>query len=258
MKSPHSLIFSLAAASLLLSSTVGLASETDNRIESAARRSYVFKTYLKNESIRTDSRDGVVTLSGSVAEASHRALAESTVESLPGVTRVDNQLTIQKESPAEHSDGWLATKVKGTLLFHRNVRGTKTSVEVMDGVVILTGEALNLAQKDLTSEYASDVEGVKKVVNQMTVSRTPELSDTMPSEEIDDASITAQVRMSLMSRRSTSALKTQVSTSNGVVTVGGIARNAAEKSLVTKVVTDIHGVVSVINNMTVAPPVATH
>ena len=36
-----------------------------------------------------------------------------------------------------------------------------------------------------------------------------------------------------------------------MVTVNGIAKNAAEKSLVTKLVTDINGVISVINNMTI-------
>ena len=36
-----------------------------------------------------------------------------------------------------------------------------------------------------------------------------------------------------------------------VVTIGGIAKNDAEKSLVTKLVTDIHGVKSVVNNMVV-------
>jgi osmotically-inducible protein OsmY len=36
----------------------------------------------------------------------------------------------------------------------------------------------------------------------------------------------------------------------------GIAKNDAEKSLVTKLTTDINGVTSVINNMTIAVPVA--
>jgi len=51
-------------------------------------------------------------------------------------------------------------------------------------------------------------------------------------------------------------LKTSVSTTEGVVTVGGVAKNEAEKSLVTKLVTDVVGVISVVNNMTIAVPVA--
>jgi osmotically-inducible protein OsmY len=38
---------------------------------------------------------------------------------------------------------------------------------------------------------------------------------------------------------------------NGVVTLSGVAKNPAEKALVTKLVTDIQGVTSVTNDMTV-------
>jgi len=256
MKSTYSLALLAATSALLVTSASLRASETDDRIESAAKNSYVFKTYLKDDSIKTVSKSGAVTLTGTVAEASHKSLAENTVESLPGVKSVDNRLKVKEESPAEHSDGWIGTKVKTALLFHRNVRATKTDVNVKDGIVTLSGEASSLAQKELTTEYARDVEGVKEVKNEMTVAKTPAQPTQTIGEKIDDASITAQVKSSLMSHRSTSALKTKVETTDGVVTVSGIAKNAAEKSLVTKLVTDIDGVISVNNNMTIAVPVA--
>ena len=62
---------------------------------------------------------------------------------------------------------------------------------------------------------------------------------------IDDASFTAMVKMTLLYHRSTSALNTKVETSNGVVTLSGKAKNAAEKVLATKLVSDVHGVKSV-------------
>jgi hyperosmotically inducible periplasmic protein len=244
----------LVATGILLAASTSLyASDTDDRIVSSAKKSHVFKTQLRDDSIRTESKDGVVTLTGTVANSSHKSLAEDTVENLPGVRRVDNQLVVKKESAAEHSDGWLSTKVKTTLLFHRNVSATGTEVNVKDGVVTLSGEVANLAQKDLTTEYARDVEGVKEVKNEMTIAKTPAKPAETIGEKIDDASITAQVKSSLLSHRSTSALKTKVTTNDGVVTVSGIAKNAAEKSLVTKLVNDINGVTSVVNNMTIAP-----
>lgn len=247
----------LVATGTLLATTVPLrAADTDDRIESAAKKSYVFKTYLKDDAIKTESKNGVVTLTGTVAESSHKSLAENTVESLPGVTSVDNKLTIKGESPAEHSDAWLGVKVKSALVFHRNVRATKTDVNVTDGVAILSGEASSQAQKDLTTEYAKDVEGIKDVKNQMTIAKTPANADETIGEKIDDASITAQVKAALLSHRSTSAIKTKVQTIDGVVTVSGSARNDAEKSLVTKLVDDINGVSKVINNMTITPPIA--
>jgi hyperosmotically inducible protein len=110
-------------STLLITSSPLRAADTDSRIESSAAKSYTFKTYLKDDSIKTDSKNGVVTLTGTVADASHKSMAENTVASLPGVTSVDNQLLINGEQPAEHSDAWITTKVKTALLFHRNVSG---------------------------------------------------------------------------------------------------------------------------------------
>jgi hyperosmotically inducible periplasmic protein len=251
MKNIPTLAVSVATIALFITGPPLRASDTDDRIEASAKKSYVFKTHLKNDSIKAESKNGVVTLTGTVAESSHKSLAQDTVESLPGVVSVDNQLKVKGESPAEHSDGWLSTKVKTTLLFHRNVSASGTDVFVKDGVVSLRGEASSLAQKELTTEYAKDVEGVKEVKNEMTIAKSPAKPVETIGEKIDDASITAQVKSSLMSHRSTSALKTRVETRDGVVTVSGSARNAAEKSLVTKLVADICGVTSVVNNMTI-------
>ena len=255
MKSTYPLAL-VATGILLVSTAVLRATETDDRIESSAKKSYVFKTYLAQDSIKTEAKNGAVTLTGTVAEDSHKSLAENTVASLPGVTSVDNRLKIKGENPAEHSDGWIGMKVKSALLFHRNVRATKTDVNVKDGIVTLTGEASSGAQKELSTEYAKDIDNVKGVKNEMTVAKTPATTTETIGEKMDDASVTAQVKSSLMTHHSTSALKTKVVTVDGVVTLSGIAKNAAEKSLVTKLVTDVNGVGSVINNMTIEVPVA--
>ncbi len=160
----------IAAGVLIITSATVRASTTDDRIESSAQKSYVFKTYLKDDSIKTDSKNGAVTLTGTVANSTHKSLAQDTVEGLPGVKSVDNQLTINGVPPAEHSDLWIDMKVKSALLFHRNVGGG-TAVSVKDGIVTLHGEASSLAQKDLTAEYAKDVDNVKAVDNQMTIAK---------------------------------------------------------------------------------------
>ncbi|MBU0730190.1 MAG: BON domain-containing protein [Proteobacteria bacterium] len=236
------------------------ANETDTRIESAAQKSYVFKRYLKDDSIQIESKDGLVTLTGTVADESHKLLAQETVANLPGVKSLDNRLKFN-DPPAEKSDAWLTTKVKTALLFHRNV-SVMTEVTTNDGVVILQGEATSQAQKALATEYASDVEGVKAVNNKMSLPEKTgkpnektmgEKLDAV-SESVDDASITALVKMTLLYHRSTSAINTSVETKNGRVSLGGEARVAAEKDLVTKYVQDVNGVQSVANNMTIAAP----
>src|SRR5659263_94127 len=252
MKPAFAMFPVLTVALLLASAPAHASSKMDNRIEASARKSYVFQNYLKGDDIKIQSKDGVVTLSGSVLEESHKSLARDTVAELPGVKKVDSQLEVKGDSPAVNSDTWLAMKVKTTLLFHRNVNALKTEVSVKDAVVTLRGDAASIAQKDLTTEYAKDVEGVKDVRNEMTVSGVPTRTHATAGEKIDDASITAQVKITLLSHRSTSAINTKVKTKNGVVTVSGNAKNAAEKDLVTKLASDVNGVKKVTNRMTAA------
>ena len=249
-KSMYPVVFA-AATAMVITSMPLRASEADDKIESAFKKSYVYQTYLKDDTVKTAVKDGAVTLTGTVSEESHKALARETVASLTGVVSVDNQLATKAEVAAENADTWMGRKVKLALLFHRNVNASKTSIEVKDCIVTLKGEASSMAQKELTTEYAKDIEGVKEVKNEMTLAATTEPAAQTAGEKLDDASVTAQVKLALLTHHSTSATKTKVETRDGAVTLTGIAKNAAEKSLVSKLVTDIKGVTSVKNEMTV-------
>jgi len=63
MNSNYPLALILAAGAMLVASpSLAPPPIRDSRIEtSAAASSYVFKTYLKNDSIKTESKDGAVT-----------------------------------------------------------------------------------------------------------------------------------------------------------------------------------------------------
>jgi hyperosmotically inducible protein len=251
MKTMYRLVVMMVAAVALLALSVPVhASKMDRRIESTARESYVFKTYLQGDDIKIESRDGAVTLTGIVSGEYHKSLAKETMAGLPGVKSVDNRLEVKGAPPTANSDAWLRDKVKTMLLFHRSVSAGTTEVDVKDGIVTLRGKATSQAQKDLTTEYTKDVEGVKDVKNEMTVTSPSKEARTV-GEKIDDASITAQVKMALLYHRSTSALNTSVTTKKGVVTLGGKAKNAAEKDLATKFANDVNGVKGVNNRMTI-------
>lgn len=279
MKAIHSAVLTAATFVLLMSNVPAHASSTDDGIESSARKCYVFKTYLKDDDIKIQSKDGAVTLTGTVAEEPNKTLAQETVASLPGVKSVDNQLELKGKPGAGSADALVSARVRLALLSHRNLSGAKTDVQVKDGIVTLRGEATSQAQIDLTTEYIRDVDAVKDVKNDMTVSkahRTPDdktmgekagdvgkkigdtasgvgkkIGDTASGvgEWIDDASITALVKATLLYHRSTSSLNTKVETIEGVVNLSGTAKNASEKDLATKFVQDVYGVKSVNNRM---------
>jgi len=235
---------------VITSTPLRAAHNDDARIVSAVKQSYVYRSYLKDDRIKIQSKDGCVTLKGEVSNPSHKAMAGDTAENLPGVKSVDNQLEV-KAGLNEKSDEWIEFKVRSALLYHRSVSGIKTTVSARDGIVTLRGNASSAAQKELTEEYAKDVDGVKEVKNELKVVPAAEPPARTVGETIDDASTTAQVKATLLTHRSTSALKTKVSTRDGVVTLTGEAKNRAEKDLVTKLVSDVQGVRSLVNNMEV-------
>jgi osmotically-inducible protein OsmY len=243
-------LHNLSALLILLTAPVALfaSSETDRKIEDAAKASYNYRTVL-DDNVKVKARDGIVTLTGTVEDKADRTLAVDTVENLPGVVGVKNEIVVKPSHP-ERSDSWIALKIRGRLLVKGNVSAASTQVAVKDGVVTLTGTADNVAQKELTAAYAKDIEGVKSVDNEIVINAAPAPGSTM-GEKIDDASITSQLKYELLTHKATSALKTKVTTVDGVVSITGEAANDAEKSLVTKLAQDVRGVTSVVNDMVV-------
>lgn len=245
---------------------VGLiaATPTDREIEESAKSTYNFRRVL-DRNVEVKVNQGVATLTGTVATDEQRRLAEDTVAGLKGVSRVDNQVKVQGHR--EGSDDWIALKVRTRLAIRPNVSMTNTNVNVKDGVVTLTGIAESMAQKELTTAYAKDVQGVRSVDNKLQVLEPTGRAAATPTtrtgvepqverretigEKIDDASITAQIKYELLSHRSTSALKTKVDTDAGRVVITGEAQTDAERDLVTKLAKETRGVMSVDNRMTV-------
>jgi len=239
----------LAPAIMMVAAVAPLqASDMDARVENTIKNSYNFRTYLAQDDITVQSSAGVVTLSGMVVEESDRSLAAETARESAGVRTVINELTVKGDQPAAESDGWITMKVKSALAYHKHVSATGTGVETSAGVVTLKGNVGSEAQKELTTEYAKDVEGVKMVDNQQVV--VGGMHETVGAK-IDDASITAQIKSSLLFHRSTHTIAPKVHTHNGVVTLRGVAKNPAEKGLVGKLAADTTGVIRVDNRMTV-------
>jgi hyperosmotically inducible periplasmic protein len=244
---PLTLLILIAGASPLLFAETA----SDRRIERTAKNSYNFHVVLQ-DNVKATSQDGVVILTGTVEDEGNKTLAEDTVNQIPDVTRVDDQITVNSRN-AEHSDGWIAFKIHSALLFKANVSATNTTVTVNDGVVTLTGTADTEAQKELTAQIVKDIEGVKSVTNDLTVGAAGSSNSTDGQRlgaKMDDASITAEVKYELLTHHSTSAIKTKVTTRRGVVMISGEANSDAERDLVTKLAQDVRGVQSVRNDMT--------
>ena len=66
-------------------------------------------------------------------------------------------------------DNRIEASAKKSYVFNNYLKGDDIKIQSRDGVVTVSGNARNAAEKDLVTKLASDVNGVKIVRNRMTV-----------------------------------------------------------------------------------------
>ena len=168
-----------------------------------------------------------------------------------GASSAENRLDPVSPDPLPDADSRIGARVKQAFLAQRIAAAADAEISVHDGVVTLSGKTVSEEHKALATAYARGVEGVKHVDNRMIVVGTEISVRSTAIDKMDDAAVTARVKAALLLHRSVSSLKTKVKTKDGVVTLSGRARNAAEKEMVGKLVSDLDGVSAVDNRMTV-------
>lgn len=127
--------------------------------------------------IHVDTNAGKVTLQGAAENGAARELAGRMAMNTRGVASVDNQLVVAASKPkpavadvdSEHdtsqevADTWITTKVKSTYMYSSNVENDDISVSTNDGNVTLSGKVSSGAERELATELAQNVRGVKSV-----------------------------------------------------------------------------------------------
>jgi hyperosmotically inducible protein len=164
---------------------------------------------------------------------------------------VENAPATGRPNPVADSDSRIAARVKEIFVAQRNVVASDAEIDVKNGVVILSGIAVTEEHRAVATAYARAVDGVKSVDNRMTIAGTEVSVDSSALGKMDDAAVTVRVKAVLLINRSTSALKTKVETKDGVVTLRGRVRDAAQRDMIVKLVADLDGVAAVDNRLTI-------
>jgi len=117
---------------------------------------------------------------------------------------------------------------------------THLSVTSMNGIVLLTGEALNPEVKNRVADYARTVEGVRQVIDETEIAgKTGFMSRTT------DGWLTTKVKTTLYAKTGFDANRVKVVTERGTVYLMGVV-SRAEASQAVEVVRHIDGVVRVV------------
>ncbi len=186
MKQGKFLKAAIVATVLIVNTVPLLATEVPNptkytigeKIDDTVITAQVKIALMKDSSTSTLGADvkttnGIVLIQGTVQDNYERDMTTKVAESVRGVKSVQNEMKVINEITSTVSerleDSAITTKVKMALTLHTSTGALRTSVTTTDLVVTVTGKAKNKAEKELVTKVIEDVEGVKKVVNNMTV-----------------------------------------------------------------------------------------
>lgn len=149
----------------------------DATITAAVKSKLVWSKHTDGQTATVETNAGKVTLTGTAQSAKAKEAAERLALNTPGVVAVSNQLVVSSAAPTltdkaksstaqasrEISDSWITAKVKSTLLYSSNVKGSDVEVSTKGGVVTLSGKLGSGAERALAIELADNVRGVKSV-----------------------------------------------------------------------------------------------
>ena len=179
------------------------------------------------------------------------------------------------------SDVGITTAVKGKFAADDTVKSYRIDVDTKDRVVTLNGSVDTSAARERAVELARATDGVRDVVDRLTVSPgttpTTGIDDKVQSEakatanKADDktdaaqkkgkdtadkagdaaanAALTTKVKTKFLADTDISGLKIDVDSNNGVVTLTGEVRSAAEKQKAVKVARETDGVKKVVDHL---------
>jgi len=120
---------------------------------------------LAQSHINTVAFNGIILLTGQVPTNQLRIKAGETAKKIHGVRQVFNEIQVQGTTSflSRTNDSWLTTKVKSTLVSHKDVASGRIKVVTEDGVVYLLG-LLSQMEADKAAQVVSNIGGVQKVV----------------------------------------------------------------------------------------------
>jgi hyperosmotically inducible protein len=186
----------LGAAAVAI--TVVSCAQTDQGISTAVKGKLVADSSVTASGVSVETKDGVVTLSGTIDSQMARAQAVQLAKETNGVRQVVDRMTVtegvatsgradeldQKAADAQKkagdaadkpgepiTDAALTAKVKTKFLADTEISGLKIDVDTKDHVVTLTGTVPSAAEKRRAVAVAKETDGVKSVVDRLKVGK---------------------------------------------------------------------------------------
>jgi osmotically-inducible protein OsmY len=187
-------------------------------------------------------KDGVVTLSGSMASYWQKKEVERVVKRVTGVKAVAEDLTIKLPGTAARSDADIAQSVVSGLRFNVAVPPDRVQVMVENGWVTLEGEVEWQYQKSAAENAIKYLLGVKGVTNSIGI-----------KPRVSVADVKAKIEGAFARRAQLDANQIRVESSDSKVILRGSVHSWDEKEQAEQAAWAAPGVTKVENNVMVIP-----
>lgn len=146
----------------------------DGAITTKVKSALLADADVKSFDIKVETRKGEVQLSGFVDNQTQIDRAITVAKGVEGVKKVDNKMSIKVVETTvgeKIDDAVVTTKVKAALLGDSSIKSSDIGAVTRDGVVQLSGFVDNQTQIDRATEVTRGVEGVKNIVNEMSIKK---------------------------------------------------------------------------------------
>lgn len=154
-----------------------------------------------------------------------------------------------KDTKDAASDLATHVKLETKLAASGELSALAINTDVKDGVVHMKGEVETDAQKEMATQMAKSIEGVKSVKNELEITdKEPGMLESM-RDSAGDAALTAKVKTRLLASDNTSGLAINVTTEDDVVVLSGEVDSETERELAVLIAGNTSGVEDVRDNL---------
>jgi len=254
-------VLGLVVASVVLVGAGAMTGIEDARITARIETMFLLNEHLSPFNINTTTENGVVTLTGSVADEVQRDLAADLANEVEGVKDVvNNILVVDTALPRPPKRSWrqivtdrtISAHIRSRLLYHKHFRAMKLDVKCHNNAVTLSGVVGTADQKAAIGRIAEETRGVEKVHNNLTV-RPKEKLDPISNvgRQLSDEWVEKRVETALMMNRHISILDLHVEVDDDLCILAGTVRSDDQKALAEAIAQSVYGVQAVRNDIQV-------
>lgn len=145
---------------------------TDSEISLRIKGKYYKYNVDLHAHVGLNVQNGEVLLTGALPQEDWTIEAERLAWQVRGVKSVLNNTTVMQNPKSINEtfgsvpqDSWITTAIKSKLLFNQDVKSLNYSIKTVDQIVYIMGVGQTQEEIDTVVHVASNVSGVKKVVN---------------------------------------------------------------------------------------------